>query len=462
MDLIVTLKTENNENNVYPNIVYSNIPDSIIDIQKINPSYTNYLRTLFTNPTYKTATSTEITGLSSNNGLYVATDTGHWYYWDGTHYTDGGVFNSMVIGNNVVTKENTTFAYNIKSGNYKANMFDIYKKSARLSGNIIGQQLKTIPAELTYESRCIFRLSLKNVKTIRINAPNDLPDAGIECFDFVRENGTVYAIGLNNNFGIDYTVNEGSVKDTDYVYIQWWEKGTKDFNCTISITFNENVQLNNEDTKYISKENKLTDIVKVNYFKDKYAMFFGDSIVQGYTSGSTTTTENFVKIFSELAELKEYDNFGVASSTFSVVASRPQIITKLSDTDITVTDFIFIAGGINDYASQVSESDLQAGLEQICEYLKDNITSNQKVFFILPINTINDYGNEITLELVRNYINYYCLKYGFYCINGKNFGFPDTASELSTILFGDGIHPTENGYVLYAHSLYQELIGFQG
>ena len=39
-------------------------------------------------------TSSNILALTSNQGVAVGTDTGHWYYWDGTQYVDGGVYNS--------------------------------------------------------------------------------------------------------------------------------------------------------------------------------------------------------------------------------------------------------------------------------------------------------------------------------------------------------------------------------
>lgn len=39
-------------------------------------------------------TSSNILSLTSNKGVAVATDNGHWYYWDGTKYVDGGIYQS--------------------------------------------------------------------------------------------------------------------------------------------------------------------------------------------------------------------------------------------------------------------------------------------------------------------------------------------------------------------------------
>lgn len=37
-------------------------------------------------------TSTNILAKTSNQGVWVGSDTGHWYYWNGTQYVDGGVY----------------------------------------------------------------------------------------------------------------------------------------------------------------------------------------------------------------------------------------------------------------------------------------------------------------------------------------------------------------------------------
>ena len=68
---------------VEPNLMWTNIgPANGIFADTVNVN---------SSPNY-VGTSSAILGLSSDNGLAVATDTGHWYYWDGSKYVDGGVF----------------------------------------------------------------------------------------------------------------------------------------------------------------------------------------------------------------------------------------------------------------------------------------------------------------------------------------------------------------------------------
>ncbi len=42
-------------------------------------------------------TSTNILAKSSNTGIWVGTDTNHWYYWAGTQYVDGGVYQATQL-----------------------------------------------------------------------------------------------------------------------------------------------------------------------------------------------------------------------------------------------------------------------------------------------------------------------------------------------------------------------------
>ncbi len=43
-----------------------------------------------------TDTSTNILAFTENKGIYVGTDTGYWYYWNGSQYVEGGVYQTAV------------------------------------------------------------------------------------------------------------------------------------------------------------------------------------------------------------------------------------------------------------------------------------------------------------------------------------------------------------------------------
>lgn len=52
--------------------------------------------------TPQTDTSAHILAFTENKGIYVGTDTGHWYGWDGTQYVDGGVYQATAIADDSV------------------------------------------------------------------------------------------------------------------------------------------------------------------------------------------------------------------------------------------------------------------------------------------------------------------------------------------------------------------------
>lgn len=50
-----------------------------------------------------TDTSTNILAFTEDKGIWIATDNGHWYYWNGTQYVDGGVYQATEIVDGEVT-----------------------------------------------------------------------------------------------------------------------------------------------------------------------------------------------------------------------------------------------------------------------------------------------------------------------------------------------------------------------
>ena len=48
-------------------------------------------------------TSTNILAKTTADGIWIGTDTGHWYYWNGTQYADGGVYQATAIADSSIT-----------------------------------------------------------------------------------------------------------------------------------------------------------------------------------------------------------------------------------------------------------------------------------------------------------------------------------------------------------------------
>ena len=91
-NIITNLHPDNDPNtNLYPNIKKENIPNKSISTDKLDDNVLSLIGSLKPSGT---DTSTNILAFTSNKGIYVATDNGHWYYWNGSTYADGGVYQS--------------------------------------------------------------------------------------------------------------------------------------------------------------------------------------------------------------------------------------------------------------------------------------------------------------------------------------------------------------------------------
>lgn len=96
-EILTTLHPNNDpDTNLYPNIKKDNIPNGVIDRDKLSGEVNQLLNAVGTLKVSGTATSAVITSKTSYEGtIWVATNNGHWYYWDGTGYTDGGLYQTM-------------------------------------------------------------------------------------------------------------------------------------------------------------------------------------------------------------------------------------------------------------------------------------------------------------------------------------------------------------------------------
>ncbi len=192
-------------------------------------------------------------------------------------------------------------------------------------------------------------------------------------------------------------------------------------------------------------------------FSGKDAAFFGDSLVQGYIGPGTITTETFPKLFSNDVGLT-YVNRGVGGASFTRVTGYPCILDKItSEADLNAYDFLFIAGGVNDWQLGCTISDFKNAVKDVCDAIV-SASFTGEVIFIAPINTAGKKPiNPPTADLdtFRQALQQVVLSYEYSFINGKYFDFPAANSSAGWVaeFFGDTIHPSEKGYRLYTKAL---------
>lgn len=198
-------------------------------------------------------------------------------------------------------------------------------------------------------------------------------------------------------------------------------------------------------------------IQKCMNFYQKTGLFFGDSIAAG---GKAQVGKDLVSYTKTLLMMTSITNEAVGSTRFTHGDVNPTIIDKIKSTTLN-TDYIFIAGGINDWQSQANLTDYKTDLEGLMQYLKANYTGN--VIFISPINYVldkiawdNGYKqatNKIEIIEYRRILEELVIKYNYNLVCGELFPFPTNLGERANVLMSDGLHPTTYGHQMYAFCL---------
>ena len=215
---------------------------------------------------------------------------------------------------------------------------------------------------------------------------------------------------------------------------------------------------------YILQQSGTAHILNSPYeFSGKKAFFFGDSITYGYIKNADGTASRATKggypgFFSEAVGLT-HTNYGVSGSLFGTYDNLGRIGDKIKSRSLDC-DFLFVAGGINDWQCGVSLSDFRQAVEEVCSYIDANFDG--EVIFITPI---NHSGRKPLVEPIaqvqdyRDIITEVALSYDFSVVQGGLFGFPTTDSPEAdkTLMFCDNLHPTEYGYEYYANCLIEVL-----
>ena len=188
-------------------------------------------------------------------------------------------------------------------------------------------------------------------------------------------------------------------------------------------------------------------------FEGKRAYLFGDSISEGYIGSGQMTTNTFFALFANRVGFASVSNSAKGGATFvSGVSATEDIPTTIRSKDLSTRDYIFIAGGTNDYGMGSSLSDFRAALESLCAYLKANVTA--EVIFITPINRQKAADVFVApLDEYRRILSEVVLANGYSLVNGKDFAFPEEYGTYQEAVMPDGLHPSELGYQVYANNL---------
>lgn len=211
-DIITTLHPENDEEtNLYPNIKQANIPNKSIIRSKLDDGINALLDSINELHPSGVDTAAHILAFTTNKGIYIGSDTGDWYYWNGTQYISGGTYQATIIG------EGSIKAYNLNEdvSNYfdtkyvKLTNYNLFNKDSE--NNLINKYIlkdgiiRDNSPQLTFVSDFI---PVEGGLTISITSNS------------VTINNTAFAFfGSDKTTVIDYTTSSAVTFDTDHYNI---------------------------------------------------------------------------------------------------------------------------------------------------------------------------------------------------------------------------------------------------
>ena len=303
-----------------------------------------------------------------------------------------------------------------------------------------------------------------NIKSVRLKGTaiggSTLSIAFYSDYDIISN--TTYISGVTYEGVVDAIVNVP--KNAKCIAIGEW--------VTESLTIMDAEYNTGNSIKLYSCINKPFDFGN----NTKKAVFFGDSITYGATSGSggLHNTEGWpILICNQLGLIytpRTDINPSNQAVSGSLYTTNPNVSEQTIASRIMATSFpadvFFIAGGCNDYNCNAEIGDLDSteadkvcgALNNICDYLHAEYP-NAEVFFITPINQAvprknPQYGSgNYTQDEFRDAIFKVVTKWGYNVIDGSQIGFPEENGAYKDLMLYDGLHPTELGYELYAKTL---------
>ena len=182
----------------------------------------------------------------------------------------------------------------------------------------------------------------------------------------------------------------------------------------------------------------------------------GDSITHGqYTGLNDSCPNSLAKPYGEY--LKEYlgcdyinyGHNGVAFSHTSPVNSSIAFENAVSTYE--KGDIIIIAGGTNDFGTNVKLDDFSIAVNKVFSYIKNN-NPNSKIIIMTPLHRNGDSSNGIGLSLSQysEILIQKAAEYGFIVINGFDFFFNPNKEEDRNKYALDGLHLNNEGHKLLA------------
>ena len=418
-------------------------------------------------------TASSTSEMTDTTRVYVNTTDGHWYYYSGTQWVDGGTYQSTGINENSVTPEMTTFCDKITSLN-KLNLNQVTNnKYINYNGKEVDYASTSISDYIPVKQGDIIKFPLCNASTQGNcgGSYNTLKETYMTIGTAVTTvtDGIVTYTAQRDGYiriNIDNSKLASAMIIINDTYPDVYSPYKDDY-----YTLDNSFKLNNSQLEQIG-DTTYTDILE-----NKSLSTFGDSIVEsritsdGYNNGGA-----WPKFISD-----EYNmtllNVASSGSTLSQYYSGTQLLKnksiywQLKEQLTGNYDYLIFDGGINDfgenktlgeisssYSADISNYNLDTiigGLEAICSTL---VYSHQTSKYGFIFNH-RYYKNDIERSNIGTYGEYVqklidvLEKWGIPYLNLTDeippINLLDNVMKITYTCNNDGLHPNELCYKRY-------------
>lgn len=391
-------------------------------------------------------------GMTDTTRIYVNTADGHWYWYDGDSWEDGGVYQATVDSDTVTTINNEIEK---SIANFSSEYFDennIIANAFFVSSSATGTNGYTYNANV----------SISNPMYVKVGDEVNLTvdtKQGTRAFVVSDEKDRIISSDLPTYVTSSTGFTRTMVK-SGYLRIAIFNEDVS----SASVTVTNNKMLKDIALPFKNELNALFEKSALNKYKGKTMAVLGDSITYGYG-----TDKQYWKYIEERLELTHVYNYGINGST--IANGSAPMWTRIDN--IASTDILLVFGGTNDFGympDQIGEqytivdgvrtlnfdaNTFYGGLNQLFGKLVTN-HYNKKLIILTPIHRQNFEAqpNDRTANSLGLYLDQYVEAIKNV---GKFFGIEvtDLYSEfkyypyidaIRTTYFTDGLHPNSAGH----------------
>lgn len=420
---------------------------------------------------YPTLAALQSSKPSGDGNIYIITADGKWYYWNGTVWTAGGMYQSTGIANSSVDASslNPVLVEDFNGKKCYVNSAGSFENGSAVvlsydvtSYNLVGLPI-TVSTNYYSESDNISQVKIKVINGNSVsNTGTDVLNSPVTLVSKKKP----YQLNFNGSYSSDY----------NFIHVYIWNYAI-DINSSVEFYYNNLVvKVNGNivepvqsvmypggkdgvilDAKRLPTQLALASSIPdaINNLYNKKINVLGDSITAGHTLGFSATWGYTIAQRNNMT----IRNYGINGTCLAGASngSGDSMSTRYVNMD-NDADYIIVMGGTNDQGSGNipigSDSDttvdtFKGALNILCKGLLDKYPK-AKIGFMTPFHNHNNTNAVTGLKIIDyvNAINTICENYSIPVLDNYRRGGlnPANSAQRSVLMMSDGIHPNVDGH----------------